>query len=171
MEKHLLGGSYKIMMINEIQEQIEVSKKTIKYLNSLGTDIMDEFHIEVSSYRKNLEDKSQVGSIGIFTRKGKEDDEIYFYWGKFKKDRSLKQLKTGKNISYQKLYPKGGGKKFTYSMSVFKKEPLDWEMKLIRTFEPRLAEIREATKNARDVLRCQRKALPKLKKVLAQQED
>ena len=156
---------------NEINELQEKTLKTIRDLNQAGFAIMDSYYTKVELHRKNLDDKSKIGNTGIVTRKGVDSDEVYFYWCKFSKNRSLKYSREGGSTTFQTLYKKGGVTKFEYSMKAFKNEPLDWEMELIKEFEPQLAKIREALKSSRDALRLEKKAFGLAKKVLCKTEE
>ena len=130
---------------------------------------MDEYYHRVKHHREHLDDKAKIGKIGIMARtRNKGSDDIYFYWGEFKRNRSINQLATGEKTHFTKMFKKGGGKTFTYKLSIFKKVAEDWEMELIKEFEPKLAKYREATKKLRAIRRLQIKAMPLVQKVLCE---
>ena len=177
------------MVLKDIEQNIEITRDIIRALNQEAFNLVEHYYIRVSDIRKGLAKKDKIGNVGIVKRFGKSKDEVYFYWGKFKKTKTTsgadpvksskksgsskysKKSDSSKSSYFQKVYKKGGANVFTYKMSAFKNEPLKWEMELIYEFEPQLAVLREAMKRSRDALRYQEKAFNSVKKIFNKDEE
>ena len=69
------------------KENINDIRELIDQVNQNASDLMDDYYIRVTEYRKDVTDKSNLGRTGIVTRPGKEKYVIYYYWCKFTKNR------------------------------------------------------------------------------------
>ena len=151
------------MTREDMEQAVSIVVKSLLFISECGEDIMDMYYMSVDNCRKEIQSKNMIGNIGIVKKRAQIKGDYYFYWATFK---SGPLQKDGTRNRYATVIKKGGASKYVYKMSAFENMALDWEMELIREYEPMLAMLREASKKQRDALRYLKKALSATKKVV-----
>lgn len=157
------------MLDIDYDKNIENFRENIRQLNAKGISIMMQYYADKTEHRKHAASGNDIGKVGIVIRRSRTnpEEDVYFYWGEYKANRSRTQIESGKSEHFNVIFKKGGVKTFKYKKAAFKNVPLDWEWELINKYEPRLALIREATELKRGAIRVEKKASAAHKKAMS----